>query len=74
MCVIFLAQSTRPTAEMITAGFTANRDGGGMAWRDPDSEGQVQWHKGLTLEEMLQYADTLPLPYVMHFRVASLPS
>lgn len=46
----------------------ANGHGGGVAWR---ADGLVHWKKGLDLNEMLALNRTMPLPYVMHFRIPS---
>jgi len=60
---------------MITKAWNHNSHGGGMAWREPAEDGEgveVVWKKSLNLEQMLQMAADLPLPYVMHFRIASV--
>lgn len=46
-----------------------NPHGGGVAWR---KDGKVHWQKGLSLEEMQDRCKNLPMPYVAHFRVASV--
>lgn len=69
MCVIMLVTKTRPTDIMIEKAWLRNDDGGGAAWRDGK---EVVWKKGIeNVEEMLELAHTLPLPYVLHFRIAS---
>lgn len=75
MCVIFFAEKTRPTESMIDRAWSRNDDGGGIAWREKDEkteEVMVNWKKGLSLDEMQKMAAELPLPYIMHFRIASV--
>lgn len=69
MCVIFFADKVRPSELMVEAAFQANSDGGGIAWRE---DGQVKWRKGLNLDEMLDLTQKLPIPFVAHFRIASI--
>lgn len=68
MCVIFYADTDRPTPEMVEQAFDTNPDGGGVAWRD---NGYVKWKKGLKLAEMQDLVASLPLPLVAHFRIPS---
>lgn len=70
MCVILVAQAVRPRENMVRACWMANDDGGGVAFRGAQ-DGLVHWKKGLDLDEMIELAQTLPLPYVMHFRITS---
>ena len=53
---------------MVEKAFDANKEGAGVAWRE---EGCVRWKKGLELDEVKQLCQTLPIPYVAHFRIAS---
>ena len=59
---------------MIEKAFDHNDDGGGMAWREADEKGEnvVVWKKGLTVEQMTELCATAPIPYIAHFRVASI--
>lgn len=61
---------------MLDMAWMMNRDGGGMCWREPHpddpSQVQVVWKKGLTLDEVHKLNETVPLPYVIHMRVASV--
>lgn len=75
MCVIMLAQKVRPTEEMIQKAWDANDDGAGIAWRQLDSKGnpEVHFEKGLMeIDRVKELCAKLPLPYVVHFRVASV--
>jgi len=69
MCVIFVLEDQRPTPREVAQAFEANSHGGGVAWRN--EQGLVQWDKGLNLEAMQHYAEHLPFPFVMHFRIAT---
>lgn len=66
MCVIFIADTERPSEEMVERGYKQNAFGAGVAWRE---EKMVHWKKGMTIEEAKEVAATLPLPYVLHFRI-----
>lgn len=68
MCVIIVADDKRPSADMVTAAFDANPSGGGGAWRHNKA---VVWKKGLDVEAMKELAETLPLPFILHFRIPS---
>ncbi len=76
MCVIMLANRVRPTEEMIERAFDWNKDGAGIAWRGTGGENDptpyVYWKKGLNLEEVKDLCKHVPIPYVVHFRVASV--
>src|SRR5690242_816977 len=70
MCVIMLASKTRPTEEMIRAAWSKNPDGAGIAWPD---RGEVAWEKGIMkVDRILELCAKVPMPYVAHFRVASV--
>lgn len=70
MCVILYVNRTRPTDEMVQRAFDHNRDGAGVAWRH---RGRVHWKKGITdPEEVKELCRKLPLPFVAHFRIASV--
>lgn len=74
MCVIAVAATERVTAEMAAKMNAANPHGAGIAWRDVDEDGKtpvVAWKKGLSLEEVTELCEKLPMPYVVHFRVPS---
>jgi hypothetical protein len=69
MCVIFFVDEERPYAGQIEAAFNQNPQGAGIAWREG---GKVHWRKGLELEEIKEECAYRPIPYVAHFRVASM--
>ena len=68
MCVIFVIEDTRPSTQMVYQAWTRNDHGGGVAWRE---EGKVRWKKGLSLVEMQEACQSLPMPFIAHFRIAS---
>lgn len=73
MCVIFVAQGTRPTSAQVKQAFEQNRDGGGIAWREKDAKGDtwVNWEKGLDQEKLLTLAAKVPLPFILHCRIST---
>lgn len=74
MCVIALIEYVRPSADQVSQMFEANKHGAGVAWRDLNTAGEpvVKWKKGITdKDEMVELANTLPLPHVLHFRIPS---
>lgn len=80
MCVIVLVNSeaSRPSVPMIDMMWAKNGDGGGAAWREADEAGDpiVCWEKGLMKEpglaRMQELAATLPVPFVLHMRIATI--
>lgn len=68
MCVIAVCNDQRLTPEQAAKMWAANKYGGGMAWRE---KGKVIWRKGLSLDEIVELIQALPLPYVAHFRIPS---
>lgn len=68
MCVIFLAEDARPSDEQVELAYFYNDKGGGAMWRQ---EGRVHYAKGKKVEEMVELAQTLPLPFALHFRIPS---
>jgi hypothetical protein len=74
MCVIMIAKTVRPTPDMVIKAWDANPDGAGIAWREGiEDNTEVVWEKGIMdKDSALELAANTPLPYVMHFRVASV--
>lgn len=79
MCVIFVVNKTRPTDEMVERAFNHNKDGFGIAWRekqalaDGGEQAEIVWKKGIeNVEDAKLLCKNTPLPYVAHFRVASV--
>ena len=69
--MIFVADSERPTIEEVEQAQEANSDGTGVAWRD-NQTGFVRWKKGLSLKEAKELSQSLPFPFAMHFRIATI--
>ncbi len=74
MCVIMVANKVRPSDEMIDKAWKANDDGAGIAWREGEGRNkEVVWQKGvMNLEEIRDLIKNVPMPFVVHFRVASV--
>ena len=68
MCVIAYIETARLSEHQVTQMYDANDHGGGAAWRE---DGVVKWSKGLNRNAMVALAAELPLPHVLHFRIAS---
>ena len=76
MCILAVADKRRVTDAELDKMELANGDGAGIAWREksrPDLEFPdiIRWEKGLNLEEIKVFNAEAPLPYVVHFRIAS---
>lgn len=70
MCVILIASEVRPTEEMVQKAWNANDDGAGIAWRE---NGEVHFEKGIMeVDRIKELIATVPLPFVAHFRIASV--
>ena len=74
MCVIFIANEKRVPDEMVYAGFDANKDGAGYSFQDVvQGRNVVRWEKGIdSADEMVTAAQEIPIPYILHFRIASV--
>lgn len=74
MCVIFWVNKERPTQGMVEKAFDHNDDGAGIAHRTVNDAGEpvVEWKKGLDVKQMIELCATLPIPYIAHFRIASI--
>jgi len=74
LCVIMIAEKQRPTSLMVADAYHQNPEGFGIAYRDGEGkEKVVRWKKGLfKLEEAQELCADTPLPYIAHFRVASV--
>ncbi len=68
MCVILVVDSKRPSEDLVNKAWKQNDHGGGIAYREGEF---VRWEKGLELKDMQEFAKSLPMPYVLHFRIAS---
>jgi hypothetical protein len=73
MCVVCVCDRRRPTPEEVGKMWKTNDHGAGVSWRET-LKGQpiVRWRKGLDLEAVQKACAELPLPFVAHFRIASI--
>lgn len=69
MCVVFICETVRPTADMVEKAFFTNNAGGGVAWRLDKKT--VKWQKGLDVDEMTNLIAEVPFPFIAHFRIPS---
>lgn len=69
MCVILHCETSKPSLHILERCHTANPDGIGIAWKKGK---QIHWLKGLTLYALYHKTLELPLPYVIHFRLATV--
>jgi hypothetical protein len=74
MCVIMIANKTRPTEEMVKRAWDTNSHGAGIAWREgKGANTEVVWEKGIMeLERIQELVAKVPRPFVVHFRIASV--
>lgn len=74
MCVIMVCDTSRPTEEMVEQAFQTNGHGAGIAWRETDEHGPyLRWFKGIDdVEVIKRLILEAPLPFVAHFRIASI--
>ena len=72
MCVILVPTKEHPSAEILTAAETVNPHGGGIAWRN--NQGKLSYQKGIDTAKILEIIQEKnpPLPYVIHYRIASV--
>ena len=73
MCVITLVETVRPSDGQVGQMWDANpRGGGGVAYRGVENgRNVVRWQKGLDREAMIKLNQSLPMPYILHFRQPS---
>lgn len=69
MCIILACKSSIPTLGSLRRSEKDNPDGGGVAWIQ---NGQVRWRKGLTADAIASVIATIDLPFIVHFRLATI--
>jgi len=69
LCLIAVCQSERLAPVDVRDAVDANPDGNGAAWLE---DGRVRWMKGITDEEMFEFAATMPLPHILHVRFSTI--
>jgi hypothetical protein len=74
MCVILVVDERRPSEHMIAKAWAQNDHGAGIAYRVTGEDGlpYVEWKKGLSLDEIQALVQTVPVPFITHFRIASI--
>jgi hypothetical protein len=68
MCVAVLVESNPPTLEELRQMESENPHGAGLAWAQGNS---IRYRKGLTAGQVFALAQTLPRPFLLHFRWAT---
>lgn len=73
MCVAIICEGgARPSEETLEASAATNGDGAGVAWIEEfQGEPKVWWEKGLSLDDVIEFNQDLPHPYIIHFRKTS---
>lgn len=69
MCLIVYCKEARPKEEHLENGERSNSHGTGIAWKE---NGYLRYEKGLDIKETKKMAASLPLGFVIHFRIASV--
>ncbi len=71
MCLIIIAEKNNPEWSTLSAAEVNNPHGAGIAWKE---KSMVRWRKGLSAVEVWEIIKTkrLSLPYVVHFRLATV--
>ena len=69
MCLLIQLDGEWPSDEILAAGAAQNRDGIGIAFPDGD---KVQYHKGITMEQLMSYKEQGVTKGLIHFRMTSI--
>lgn len=69
MCVIIGCVNQKPNKEIVDKCHRANSDGAGAMWFEGD---KVCYEKGLNNEQIFDLIQKIELPFVLHFRAASI--
>lgn len=72
MCVIIIAETQRPTPKFLAAAAKVNPDGAGIAYRHGKDTKAVHYRKGLDTQAIIDLAETVDLPFVIHFRIQTV--
>lgn len=72
MCVIICCdkESGFPALQTLESAEALNRHGGGIAWIGEN--GKVQYQKGINAKQIFAITKQIPLPAIIHFRIASI--
>lgn len=69
MCCIAACRTTRLSRLMLDAMTASNRDGVGIAYIDGK---RVRWFKTMNHQQLYDMIEKLPLPYIVHARLATI--
>jgi len=69
MCCIAVCQKKRLTPELLKDMYDTNNHGVGIAWI---KKGKVIWRKGNNIKQIEILCGKVPLPYIVHTRMASI--
>lgn len=69
MCLLIKLDGEWPSDAILEAGVAQNRDGIGIAFPDGD---KVQYHKGITMEQLMSYKEQGVTKGLIHFRMTSI--
>ena len=71
MCVIAVCLKNKPSSDIVKKMWDTNDDGASITWLGKDRK--VEYIKGITkLEELNNLIKATELPFVLHFRIASV--
>jgi len=70
MCIILYAKERRVSAEEVRQANSSNADGLGISWASGPN--MTSWRKNLSLKEAIKLCKKLPMPYVLHARLATV--
>ena len=72
MCLILLAADKKPSQDILSKAWKTNSHGAGIAWVDEKTR-EAHYVKGInSLDELSVYVNKTELPFVIHFRLASV--
>lgn len=70
MCCILVVEKKSPSWDILEKCNAKNDDGCSVSWLNDN--GNAEYKKGLKLKELWEIIPNIPLPYVLHFRLASI--
>jgi len=71
MCLILIALDKKPDFSILRKAWTKNDDGAGIIWMNKNRK--AEYVKGIeTLSELYTYVQSIELPFIIHFRLASV--
>ena len=72
MCVILVPTTNHPSTKTLAAAENSNPHGAGIAWKN--KKGTLSYEKAIDAARVLEIIkkENPPLPYIIHFRIASI--